>query len=85
MLVVSGFTRPLVRPYLRFYSEQSAVLERECCGQPPLISAMPMLLSTIKRKTPAMKLIDFRYYFAIQWTMVAAGSAIGAFIAFGYK
>lgn len=24
-------------------------------------------------------------YFAIQWTMVAVGSGIGAFIAFGYK
>jgi hypothetical protein len=26
-----------------------------------------------------------RLYFAVQWTMVAVGSAIGAFIAFGYN
>jgi len=38
-----------------------------------------------KRKLKMGMPTDGRYYFAIQWTMVATGSAIGAFIAFGYK
>jgi hypothetical protein len=85
MPAVYGFIPPLARLYLLSYLERSVGLEPACCGRLHLTSAMPTPQSMTKRQCSSQRSTDPSYFFAIQWTMVATGSAIGAFIAFGYK
>jgi len=85
MLEVYGSTLPLVKRFLQSCLGQFVDWVLECCGRQHPTSVTHTPLSMTKRKLKMGMPTDGRYYFAIQWTMVATGSAIGAFIAFGYK